>query len=80
MTNQPAIDDPDYPDPVVEEVRATRRRLAAECGNDLREIFADLRRRELESGRVYEPSAQPAAAAPQLAPPPDQPLSPSALS
>lgn len=26
-------------DPVVAEVRAVRERLAAECGNDLQEIF-----------------------------------------
>ena len=30
-------------DPIVAEVRAVRDRLAAECGNDLREMFRQIR-------------------------------------
>jgi hypothetical protein len=53
MATLPPIDDPDYPDPIVEEVRAIRRRMDAEYGYDLRRLFDDLRRRERESGRTY---------------------------
>ena len=37
-------------DPVVAEVRAVRERLAAECGNDLREIFRRARQYQADSG------------------------------
>lgn len=36
---------------ITDEIRAIRHRLAAECGNDVYRIGADLRRREKESGR-----------------------------
>ncbi len=36
---------------ITEEIREIRHRLAAECGNDVYRIGADLRRREKESGR-----------------------------
>jgi len=36
---------------ITEEIRETRHRLAAECGNDVFRIGAELRRREKESGR-----------------------------
>lgn len=38
--------------PITEEIREIRHRLAAEFGNDLDRIFADLQRKERESGRV----------------------------
>ena len=37
-------------DPIVAEVRAVRERLAAECGNDLQEIFRRARRYQADSG------------------------------
>ena len=37
-------------DPIVEEVREARRRLAEKCGHDLKRIVAYIRRREEESG------------------------------
>jgi len=40
-------------DPITEEIREIRRRLAAQCGNDLARIFADLRQREATDGRKY---------------------------
>jgi hypothetical protein len=40
-------------DPITDEIRAIRRRLAAECGNDLAKIFADARQREASDGRKY---------------------------
>ena len=40
-------------DPITEEIREIRRRLAAQCDNDLAKIFADLRQREASSGRTY---------------------------
>ena len=38
-------------DPIVEEVRRIRARIAAEHGNDLHRIFEDARRREGAEGR-----------------------------
>ncbi len=49
----PRIFDPDYPNPIVEEIRAIKHKLAAECDNDLDKIFADLKRKEEASGRKY---------------------------
>ena len=40
-------------DPIVAEVRAVRDRLAAECGNDLREIFRQIREYQAKSGLRY---------------------------
>jgi hypothetical protein len=40
-------------DPLTDEVRAIRKKLAAECGNDLARIFAAARQREPTDGRVY---------------------------
>lgn len=40
------------PNPITTEIRAIRHRLAAEFDNDLDRIFADLQRKEKESGRV----------------------------
>ena len=40
-------------DSITEEIRATRRRLAAQFDNDVSRIFADLRDREASDGRVY---------------------------
>ena len=37
--------------PITKEIREIRHRLAAEFDNDLERIFADLQRRERESGR-----------------------------
>ena len=37
--------------PITEEIREIRHRLAAECNNDVKRIGAELRRREAESGR-----------------------------
>ena len=37
-------------DPIVEEVREARRRLAEKCGHDLKKIVAYIRKREKESG------------------------------
>jgi hypothetical protein len=40
-------------DPIVEEIRAIRRALAAKFDNDLSAIMADIRRREAADGRTY---------------------------
>ena len=40
------------PDPT-EEIKAIRHRLGAELDFDLDRIFADIQRRQLESGRTY---------------------------
>jgi hypothetical protein len=40
-------------DSITEEIRAIRRQLAAECGNDLTRILAETRQREATSGREY---------------------------
>jgi len=37
-------------DPIVEEVREARRRLAEKCGHDLKKIVAYIQQREKESG------------------------------
>ena len=34
-----------------DEIRAIKRKLAAECGNDIHRIVEDARRRQRESGR-----------------------------
>ena len=41
-------------DPIVAEVREARSRHAARFGFDLAAIFADIRRRQVASGREYE--------------------------
>jgi hypothetical protein len=38
------------PDPIVDEVHRIRTQIAERFGNDLRAIFEDARRRQLESG------------------------------
>ena len=40
-------------DPIVDEVRAIRNRLAAQCDHDVDEIFRRIRQRQVESGRNY---------------------------
>jgi hypothetical protein len=40
-------------DPITEEIRGIRRKLAAEFGNDVSRIFADVRQREASDGRNY---------------------------
>ncbi len=40
-------------DSITEGIRAIRRELAAQCGNDVGAILADARRREATDGRVY---------------------------
>ena len=40
-------------DPIVDEVRAIRNRLAAQCEYDVDQIFRRIRRRQVESGRNY---------------------------
>jgi len=40
-------------DPIVEEVRAIRDKLAAECDYDVDKIFRRLRQSQAESGREY---------------------------
>ena len=40
-------------DPITEEIRAARHRLAAQFGNDLSRILADVRQREASDGRTY---------------------------
>ena len=58
-------------DPIVAEVRAVRERLAAECGNELQEIFRRARQYQADSGvtcvryaarRVDAPAAKKARA------------------
>lgn len=45
-----------WTDPIVEEVRAHRRAIAAEAGNDIHELFRRARAREaLLGGRVRSP-------------------------
>ena len=41
------------PDPITEEIRSIRRKLAAEFDNDISLILADVRQREAADGRVY---------------------------
>jgi hypothetical protein len=40
-------------DPITEEIRAIRRKLAEQCGNDVRKILADVRARQATDGRTY---------------------------
>jgi hypothetical protein len=40
-------------DSITEEIRGIRRNLAAQFGNDLDLILADVRRREASDGRTY---------------------------
>ena len=40
-------------DSITEEIRGIRRNLAAQFGNDLERILADVRRREASDGRTY---------------------------
>ncbi len=40
-------------DSITDEIRATRRNLASQFGNDLDLILADIRRRESSDGRRY---------------------------
>ena len=40
-------------DPITDEIRAIRRKLAAQCDNDLAKIMADVRQREAADGRKY---------------------------
>jgi hypothetical protein len=42
-----------FEDPIVEEIRRVRHAHAAQFGNDLAAIVADVRRLERESGRTY---------------------------
>ncbi len=41
------------PDSITDEIRGIRRELAAQFGNDLDLILADIRRREASDGRTY---------------------------
>lgn len=47
--------------PITEEIREIRHRLAAQCDNDVHRIGAEIRRRQVESGRriVRLPKRQP---------------------
>ena len=40
-------------DPIVAEVRAIRDQLAAQCGYDMKELFRQLRKRQIDSRRKY---------------------------
>jgi hypothetical protein len=40
-------------DSITEEIRAIRRKLAAQFDNDVSRIFADVREHEASDGRVY---------------------------
>jgi hypothetical protein len=40
-------------DPITEEIRSIRHELAAQFGNDVSRIFADVRQREAADGRTY---------------------------
>ena len=40
-------------DSITDDIRALRQQLAAQCGNDLATIFADVQRREASDGHVY---------------------------
>lgn len=50
--------------PIIEEVRATRERLAAAFDYDIHRIFADLRRRQHESGHPLVAPRRPPESAP----------------
>jgi hypothetical protein len=45
-------------DPIVDEIRRTRRELAARFDNDLHAICEDIRRRERESNREFRTPAR----------------------
>jgi len=40
-------------DSITDEIRSIRHALAAQCGNDVLTILADVRRREASDGRRY---------------------------
>lgn len=40
-------------DPITEDIRAVRHKLAAKFGNDLSRILTDVRQREASDGRTY---------------------------
>ena len=40
-------------DPITAEIRAIRHQLAAQCGNDVSRILADVRQREASDGMTY---------------------------
>ena len=42
-----------WTDPIVEEIRAIRRKHTEEFGGDLTAILEDIRQREQKSGRVF---------------------------
>ena len=44
-----------WEDPIVAEVHRTREKLAAECNFDISAFFANLRKRQAESGRRLVP-------------------------
>ena len=48
-----------WTDPIVEEIRAIRHEHAEKFGGNVAAIFADIRQRERESGRVFVTFAQP---------------------
>lgn len=54
-TMQPELNlhDPDYPDPIVEEIRAIKHKLAAECDNDISKILEHARKGQKNDGRTY---------------------------
>jgi len=43
-----------YQDSITEEIRAIRRSLAEQCGNDVRKIVAEAQRLESADGRRYQ--------------------------
>jgi hypothetical protein len=45
--------------PITEEIREIRHRLAAQFGNDIDRIVAETQRREAESGRKYKTPTSP---------------------
>lgn len=54
-----------WTDPIVDEVRASRRAIAAEAGNEIHEMFRRARMREaLLADRSRPPVAEPTAADP----------------
>lgn len=48
------------PDPIVEEVRNARRKLAEKCQFDVKRIFADAKSREVTSGHRLVSFSDPA--------------------
>ncbi len=53
MTLDPRIHDPDYPNPIVEEIRAIKHKLAAECDNDITKILKQARENQEADDRTY---------------------------